>query len=109
MEYYQDSGKWYNGLELRVKNNLGFQIEIDSISIEEYSQSKSGLGIQIANGDTTDSNIDLDDMTNVRPPAPFYPALPSGEQYEIEFTLTYVHSESDLEHTVKGRIKGKVI
>lgn len=101
----------YNRLELRIKNNMGFEIEISGIEIEEFEVTVTyGQPIKLANGETTEgsNNIILTDMTNADFPPPFYPTISSGEKYEIEFKLTYTNTGSGLSHTEKGTIQGKV-
>ena len=104
-----------NELTLSIKNNIGNAIYLDSISSPVYSTSKNLLYIgKVPNGCKTGTdcgtgsvinNIKFEDFTDSGISGVVFE---SGDKYELEFEFTYIHDASNLEHTVKGTITGKV-
>lgn len=100
-------GVWndMNQMDLVIKNNLGSDIKITEIFISDFNDKQELMSKDLSNGQTSES--------------PNFVTVPSlrngltlwqpGEEYSFTFDLTYRNEETDLPHTVKGYVRGKVI
>ncbi len=98
------AGNTRNRIELNLKNNLGSQITITEIKIPQFNDKTASQNIILNNGDKTQSpnNIIVNNLNNG------LAVIPSGERYEIEFTISYSNTPSGLTHIGTGSATGKV-
>lgn len=101
---YNVFGTDYNRLELHVKNNLGHTIEVTKIEVAQFNDKEQTYsGVTFANGHK--QTITVNDLTNIGNGGSF---IPSEQRYEIEFIITIKNTETDLSHSYKGIVTGKV-
>lgn len=96
-----------NTLKLRIKNNLGADIEVTNILISEYGLNEGTdwiTRVPFSNSEGLESNklIELPGMTGVNP------GLERKSKYDISFQLVVERQDTGLVHYYNGEIVGMV-
>jgi hypothetical protein len=99
---YNQAG--FNTLDLKIKNNVGYDIIVSTITLPDFGNRLDNIDQTVANGNWIEIPTVMD-MTNA---ASSGSLLQKGSSYEINFILIVKNSQSGLEHEFHGVIKGKV-
>ena len=105
----------YNKLELRLRNNIGWNGKIKYIQFPAYGTSENYVlgpppndGILILSGEETDAGDSISEIDDITDADNTDIVFNHGEQYSIEFIIEIENTESALPHKYVGIIKGKV-
>ena len=97
-------GPHTNTLQLALRNNMGFRIQITRIEVPSTGAYILPFNLYLDN--SQDADLDEIAVDNIGSGALLYE---SGEDYELDVVITIVNTESGLEHQFTSKIRGKVV
>jgi len=100
-----------NNLDLIIKNNLGWKIEDIEIYFPEFDKNEE-RHINLLNSEKSEKGeiivSDVTDAINLGTNPKSKEAFKKGEKYDLDFIISFTHTQSGLIHKYNGNIKGKI-